>query len=113
MKIHIVFSFIVSICLSAVGFAQTDVNKDVDRTLVYEQVVKEGYGTPSIYKALGNAHYFKGNFDMAKKWYENLFETEALSDPTLAFRYKQSLKALDIDFSANKYLNPDVVESND
>jgi tetratricopeptide (TPR) repeat protein len=96
------------------GFAQsdTDVNKDVDRTAVYEQVVKEGYGTPKIYKALGNAHYFEGNYTDAKKWFEKLFETEALEDPMLKFRYKQTLKALKLDPAANSYLNASLAESN-
>ena len=91
---------------SFIGYGQTDVNKDVDPTRVYEQVVKEGYGTPSVYKALGDGHYFKGNFTEAKIWYEKLFETEPTSDATIMFRYKQSLKALNINFTTNEYLNP-------
>ena len=96
------------------GYAQssTDVNKDVDRTAVYEQVVKEGYGTPTIYKELGNGHYFKGNYAEAKKWFEKLFDSEGLDDPMLKFRYKQTLKALKMDPDGNAYLNPVLAESN-
>jgi hypothetical protein len=112
MKTRLVVACIVAVAFGVSGFSQTDVNTDVDRTLVYEQVVKEGYGTPAIYKALGNGHYFKGNYEKAKKWYEKLFETEALTDPTLTFRYKQSLKALDIDYTTNRHLNPTVADSN-
>lgn len=112
MKTRFILLFVALIATCFVGFSQTDVNKDVDRTLVYEQVVKEGYGTPSIYKALGNGHYFKGNYEKAKTWYEKLFETEALTDPTLAFRYKQSLKALNLDYTTNRHLNPTVADSN-
>lgn len=113
MRNKFVFSLITICLISIGGFAQTDVNTDVDRTMVFEQVVKEGYGTPKIYKALGNGHYFKGNFAKAKKWYEKLFETEPLTDATLAFRYKQSLKALNIDIATNTHLNPVVADTNE
>jgi len=114
MKTYILLTVIAFSLISFGGYAQskTDVNKDVDRTTVFEQVVKEGYGTPTIYKELGNGHYFKGNYADAKKWFEKLFETEMLTDPTLAFRYKQCLKALKIDFSDNQHLNPSVTKSN-
>lgn len=114
MKTRVFIAVITFSVLSFGGYAQskTDVNRDIDRTNVYEQVVKEGYGTPAIYKELGNGHYFKGNYAEAKKWYEKLFETETLTDPTLTFRYRQSLKALKIDFSNNQHLNPTVADSN-
>ncbi len=82
-----------------------DVNKDIAITKVYEQVVKEGYGTPKVYLDLANAHYFEGNYASAKKWYEKVFETEkALINKVVLFRYKQSLKALKLSFKNNKYL---------
>jgi len=114
MKRYFIFIFLVVGCISTGAYAQssTDVNKDVDRTAVYEQVVKEGYGTPKIYKALGNAHYFEGNYAEAKKWFEKLFETETLEDPMLKFRYKQTLKALKLDPANNNYLNATVAGSN-
>jgi hypothetical protein len=114
MNRYFIYTFLIIVCISTHGIAQssTDVNTDVDRTAVYEQVVKEGYGTPKIYKALGNAHYFEGNHSDAKKWFEKLFETEALEDPMLKFRYKQTLKALNLDPATNYYLNPTAVGSN-
>ena len=99
------------LCFSSLTYAQneapkkTDVNKDVDLVVVYEQVVKEGYATPKIYKELANAQYFRNNYKEAKKWFEKLFEVENLSDATLAFRYKQTLKALKLDFTSNQYLS--------
>ena len=69
---------------------------------MYEQVVKEGYGTPFIYKKLANAHYFKSNYGAAKKWFEKLFSIEKPTDETLKYRYKQSLKALDLYTPDNK-----------
>ncbi|WP_158676793.1 tetratricopeptide repeat protein [Pukyongia salina] len=114
MKRHLLLIPVLIVCFTMSGYSQssTDVNKDVDRTAVYEQVVKEGYGTPTIYKELGNGHYFKGNYAEAKKWFEKLFETETLKDPMLKFRYKQTLKALKLDIETNTYLNPAVAGSN-
>ena len=82
-----------------------DVNKDVDVTIVYEQVVKEGYGTPFIYKELANAYYFKNEHSKAKTWYEKLFETEKSDDETLTFRYHQTLKALKVENSKKGLLS--------
>jgi tetratricopeptide (TPR) repeat protein len=82
-----------------------DVNKDIDVITVYEQVVKEGYGTTLIYKELANAYYFKSNYDKAKVWFEKLFDEEKPPDKTLLFRYKQSLKALGVYSEDNLYLS--------
>ena len=104
------------LCLALSCFstqAQTNVNTDVDRTSVYEQVVKEGYGTPKIYKELGNGHYFKGNYAEAKKWFEKLFETNPLKDAKLKFRYRQTLKALNEDIANNPFLNTSLANSQD
>ena len=83
---------------------KTNVNKDIDVTKVYEQVVKEGYGTPKVYKKLANAHYFKSNYTEAKKWFETLFEAEEVTDETILYRYSQTLKALEISLDNNPYL---------
>lgn len=84
--------------------SKTDVNKDIDVVKVYEQVVKEGYGTPDIYKKLANGYYFQGEYLQAKKWFEKLFDEVEPKDKMLLFRYKQTLKALDITLESNKYL---------
>ncbi len=103
--------FLLLFCVSFTLTAQSsspektiDVNKDVDVVKVYEQVVKEGYGTPFIYKKLANAHYFKSNYGAAKKWFEKLFSIEKPTDATLKHRYTQTLKALDLDTRENKYI---------
>lgn len=99
---------IVLFCLPVLTLGQeevkTNAKADIDVTTVYEQVVKEGYGTPSVYKKLANAHYFKSNYTEAKKWYETLFEAEKTTDETLLYRYKQTLRALEINFETNPYL---------
>lgn len=102
--------FLLCACISVSGFAQstnsvkTNVNKDVDIVKVYEQVVVEGYGTAHIYKELANAYYFKNEYTKAKKWFEKLFDIESTSDATLKHRYRQTLKALDLEFKNNAYL---------
>jgi len=75
--------------------AKNIVGIDANNTAAYEQVVKEGYGTPFIYKELANAHYFKNNYEQAKKWYEILFKEEA-PDLLLEHRYIQTLKAIKV-----------------
>ena len=84
--------------------AQTDVNKDIDLTKVYEQVVKEGYGTPEIYLKLANEYYFLNDYTNAKKWFEKVFDDQKPTDKMLLFRYKQTLKALNLTFDKNPYL---------
>ncbi|MAP53658.1 hypothetical protein [Altibacter sp.] len=91
---------------------KTNVNTDVDVTVVYEQVVKEGYGTPFIYLELANAYYFKNDHFNAKKYYEKLFEVEKPTDETLKFRYMQTLKALKISLASNEYLSAVETEEN-
>lgn len=82
-----------------------DVNKDIALTKVYEQVIKEGYGTPEVYLDLANAHYFEGNYALAKKWYEKRFETHPPKSKVVLFRYRQCHKALKLDLEGNKYLS--------
>lgn len=97
-------------CISFSTFAQTktasksDVNKDVDVVKVYEQVVIDGYGTPYIYEELATAYYFKNEYSKAKKWFEKLFEVQKPMDATLKHRYRQTLKALDLEYKDNRYL---------
>ena len=102
--------FLLFVCISISTFAQskspvkTDVNKDVDVVKVYEQVAKDGYGTPRIYEELANAYYFKNEYVKAKKWFEKLFDVQKPLDATLKHRYRQTLKALDLEFKDNRFL---------
>ena len=95
---HSIKLVILFLCVSTFSFSQSektiDVNKDIDLVKVYKQVVKEGYGTPSVYTDLANATYFRSEYAESKKWFEILFEEVKVTDPTLIFRYNQSLKAL-------------------
>ena len=94
-KIRFVFLFFFITTFSfAQGENKINVNRDIDLVKVYKQVVKEGYGTPSVYKELANATYFRSEYAESKKWFEILFEEEKVTDKVLIFRYNQSLKAL-------------------
>lgn len=105
LKIHL-FTFF--FCVSLISFSQSndkiDVNRDIDLVRVYTQVVKEGYGTVSIYKELANGYYFRSNYAESKKWFEKLFSEVEIKDPLHIYRYKQSLKALKIYTEENFYL---------
>ncbi len=73
-----------------------DVNTHIDLVKVYEKYVEEGYGSPEIYEELANGYYFKNNYLLAKKWFEKLFESKEKIDPTAQFRYKQTIRALQV-----------------
>ena len=104
MKSFAPLIFVLCLFMVFSSMAQTDVNKDIDLTKVYEQVVKEGYGTPEIHLKLANEYYFQNKYLKAREWYEKVFEHEKPTDKMLLFRYKQTLKALNVNFEKNKYL---------
>ena len=110
-------AFLITIVVCTTCYTQNDasreidVNTDVDVTVVYEQVVEEGYGTSFIYKELAVAYYFKNDHANAKKWFEKLFEIEGTNDATLRFRYNQTLKALDV-LKLNDYDSSSLGERN-
>lgn len=83
---------------------KTDVNKDIDLMRVYEQYVKDGYGTPAVYKKLADGYYFKNDYTTAKKWLEELLQADTSTPKMYINRYIQTLRALDIDTANNKYL---------
>ncbi len=91
-------AFLLCAGITTVSFSQskakTDVNKDIDVTRVYEQVVQEGYGTPFIYENLANAYYFRNEYNKALTWFEKLFETEKNPSEEIKQRYQQTKKAV-------------------
>lgn len=90
-----------SFSFSQIKAHKTDVNKDIDVVRVYEQVVKEGYGTPFIYKELATAYYFKSEYSKALDWFQKFFSDDRNTDPELRQRYNQSLKAVALENSKN------------
>jgi hypothetical protein len=83
-----------AISYSQTGRSQTDVNKDIDVVRVYEQVVKEGFGTPLIYKKLASAYYFKSDYGKALGWFQKFFAIEKNTDPVFLLQYQQTMKAV-------------------
>jgi hypothetical protein len=73
---------------------KTDVNKDIDVARVYEQVIREGYGTPFIYKKLATVYYFNNQYGKALIYFKKLFATKKNTDPEMTRRYQQTLKAV-------------------
>ncbi|MDC1312468.1 hypothetical protein N8X76_00520 [Flavobacteriaceae bacterium] len=103
----LLFLFSLSTILTAqtTAIEKTDVNKDIDLMRVYEQYVKDGYGTPAVYKKLADGHYFKNDYTTAKKWLEVLLQADTSTPKMYVNRYIQTLRALDIDTANNKYLS--------
>lgn len=99
------FSFSSSVIAQTTEPGTTDVNKEIDVMRVYEQYVKDGYGTPAIYKKLADDYYFKNEYVSAKKWLEALLQADPSTPKMYINRYIQTLRALDIDTTNNKYLS--------
>tara|TARA_A100000171_G_C2140483_1_gene155295 strand:- start:1290 stop:1637 length:348 start_codon:yes stop_codon:yes gene_type:complete len=99
-------AFILLLFVSFVGFSQqqTTTNKKIDIVTVYEQTIKEGYPTLEIYQKLATTQYFRSNYKEAKKWFEMWFEMEPPKDETSRYRYRQTLRALNVETKKNKYL---------
>ena len=99
------FSLSSSVIAQTTEAGTTDVNKEIDVMRVYEQYVKDGYGTPAIYKKLADDYYFKNEYIPAKKWLEALLQADPSTPKMYINRYIQTLRALDIDTTNNKYLS--------
>ena len=101
----ILFSLSSSVTAQTIEIEKPDVNKDIDIMRVYEQYVKDGYGTPAVYKKLADGYYFKNEYVLAKKWLEVLLLADDATPKMYVNRYIQTLRALDIDTTNNKYLS--------
>ena len=100
------FSLSTTITAQTTEVEKIDVNKDIDLMRVYEQYVKDGYGTPAVYKKLADGYYFKNDYLTAKKWLEALLQADESTPKMYVNRYIQTLRALDIDTANNRYLKP-------
>ena len=98
------FSLSTTITAQTTEVEKIDVNKDIDLMRVYEHYVKDGYGTPAVYKKLADGYYFKNDYLTAKKWLEALLQADTATPKMYVNRYIQTLRALDIDTTNNKYL---------
>lgn len=68
---------------------------------IYIEVDKKGYGSPDIYKKIGDSYYFNANYTEANKWYEKLIKSSEVIDFEYYYRYSQTLKTI-----------PDIEKSN-
>ncbi len=107
---HNLLALFAIFCISTFSFSQTNtaaisVDKNIDFVRVYEQVVREGYGTPFIYEKLATAYYFKSEYEKAVSWFQKLYSEKHITDPQLAYQYSQALKA--VAFASSK--NPEKV----
>ena len=90
------FSLSTTVTAQTTAIEKTDVNKDIDLMRVYEQYVKDGYGTPAVYKKLADGYYFKNDYTTAKKWLEALLQADASTPKMYINRYIQSMYSLHI-----------------
>lgn len=61
---------------------------------IFIEVDKNGYGSPDIYKKIGDSYYFNANYKEANKWYEKLIRSSEEVDFEYYYRYSQTLKTI-------------------
>ncbi|WP_281633128.1 OmpA family protein [Flavobacterium luteolum] len=66
----------------------------VDAVKVFERVYERGYKSADMLKKLGNAYYYKADYQNAVKWYGELFSMPDAKEGEYYYRYAQSLKAV-------------------
>lgn len=70
---------------------------------IYIEVDKNGYGSPDIYKKIGDSYYFNANYTEANKWYEKLIKATVEIDYEYYYRYSQTLKTISDIEKSNYY----------
>jgi outer membrane protein OmpA-like peptidoglycan-associated protein len=60
---------------------------------IYENVVKNGQGTPEIFEKLANVYYDNASYIQANKWFEKLYKLNPNMKSEDHFRYSNTLKA--------------------
>lgn len=66
----------------------------VDAIKTYERIAEKGYKSVDMMQKLGNAYYFKAEYEQAAKWYNELFAMTEDLDAEYFYRYAQSLKSI-------------------
>ena len=77
----------------AKGTKQYDNYAYVDAIKTYERIFAKGYKSQDMLQKLGDSYYYKGDYDNAAKWYNELFAFTKEVNPEYYFRYAQALKA--------------------
>ncbi len=60
---------------------------------IYENLVKNGQGTPEIFEKIANAYYDNASYIQANKWFEKLYVINPNMKSENHFRYSNTLKA--------------------
>lgn len=76
----------------------------VDVIKTYERVAEKGYISVDLFKKLGNAYYFKTEFDKAAKWYCELFALSVDIEPEYYIQYAKCLFFIGQNDTANEIL---------
>ncbi len=108
--LHVVLIYIVSLDVTAQdsNFFVTEKISDkyayVDVIKTYERIAEKGYISVDLFKKLGNAYYFKTEFDKAAKWYCELFAICIDLEPEYYHQYAKCLLFIGQNDSANEIL---------
>ena len=103
MKIKIFICYTLVLLISFSGYSQerTIASGDkkyenleyVDAIATYEKVADKGYQDEKLFQRLGNAYYFKADFEKAAKWYSDIFTMNKNQESEYLYRYSQTLKS--------------------
>ena len=101
VKIFICYTLVLLISFSGYSQERTIASGDkkyenleyVDAIATYEKVADKGYQDEKLFQRLGNAYYFKADFEKAAKWYSALFSMNTAQEPEYLYRYSQTLKS--------------------
>lgn len=66
----------------------------VDAIKTYERIAEKGYKSEDMFQKLGNSYFFNGQYDVAARWYGELFAMNQNQSPEYLYRYAQSLKSV-------------------
>lgn len=105
------------------GFAQKTTLKNaekkyerfayVDAIENYEKVAEQGYQDEKMFQKLGNAYYYKAEFLLSLKWYNELFNLYPNQEAEYFYRYSQVLKSSGDYVKADKILEHFINRSKD
>ncbi|MGL2986928.1 tetratricopeptide repeat protein [Flavobacterium sp. RSSA_27] len=69
-------------------------NQTIDPLKTYERLIDNGFTSKEMCKKLGDAYFFKNNFEEASKYYSELFKLSDKQDAEYYLRFGQSLKKI-------------------
>jgi outer membrane protein OmpA-like peptidoglycan-associated protein len=103
MKLRLIYITIFLISMSTCLHAQKDnVAKAnakykglsfVESIQIYENLVKDGYGSSQVFENLGNAYYYQSNYESAKSNYDSLFKKTQNVSVNTYYKYISVLRS--------------------